>query len=79
MTECSPVALMTPYIYPFNKIGSVGQLVPGTQAKIMSLTTGESLGPHKSGELLLRGPQVLKRSYIVRRPHFGKGVVCDDR
>ncbi|XP_026331135.1 probable 4-coumarate--CoA ligase 1 isoform X2 [Hyposmocoma kahamanoa] len=60
MTESSPVALMTPYNYPFNKVGSAGQLVPSTQARIVSLTTGEILGPHKSGELLVRGPQVMK-------------------
>ncbi|CAG4945902.1 unnamed protein product [Parnassius apollo] len=60
MTESSPVTLMTPYIYPFNKVGSVGQLVPSTQARVISLTTGDTLGSHKSGELCLRGPQVMK-------------------
>lgn len=59
MTESSPVTLMTPYIYPYGKVGSVGQLVPSTQARVISLTTGEALGPHQSGELLLRGPQVI--------------------
>lgn len=58
MTESSPVTLMTPYTYPYSKVGSVGQLVPSTQARVVSLTTGEMLGPHKSGELWLRGPQV---------------------
>lgn len=58
MTESSPVTLMTPYNYPYSKVGSAGQLIPSTQARIVSLTTGEMLGPHKSGELLLRGPQV---------------------
>ncbi|CAH2041339.1 unnamed protein product, partial [Iphiclides podalirius] len=60
MTESSPVTLMTPYIYPYNKVGSVGQLLPSTQARVISLTTGDSLGPHKSGELCLRGPQIMK-------------------
>ncbi|CAB3247236.1 unnamed protein product [Arctia plantaginis] len=60
MTESSPVTLLTPYTYPYSKVGSVGQLVPSTQAKIVSLTTGEMLGPHKSGELWLKGPQVMK-------------------
>ncbi|XP_068630153.1 probable 4-coumarate--CoA ligase 1 [Battus philenor] len=60
MTESAPVTLMTPYIYPYNKVGSVGQLIPSTQARIVSLTSMESLGPHKSGELYLRGPQVMK-------------------
>ncbi|XP_026493886.1 probable 4-coumarate--CoA ligase 1 [Vanessa tameamea] len=60
MTESSPVTLMTPYKYPYNKIGSVGQLVLSTQARVLSLTSGEALGPHQSGELLLRGPQIMK-------------------
>ncbi|KAM3957827.1 putative 4-coumarate--CoA ligase 1 [Aphomia sociella] len=60
MTESSPVSLMTPYEYPYDKVGSVGQLVCSTQGRVLSLTTGEMLGPHKSGELLLRGPQVMK-------------------
>ncbi|XP_061718164.1 probable 4-coumarate--CoA ligase 1 [Cydia pomonella] len=60
MTESAPVALMTPYVYPYNKVGSVGQLVPSTQGKVVSLTSGDMLGPHKSGELLIRGPQVMK-------------------
>ncbi|XP_028027375.1 probable 4-coumarate--CoA ligase 1 [Bombyx mandarina] len=60
MTESSPVTLLTPFDYPYGKVGSVGQLVPSTQAKIVSLTDGEMLGPHKSGELWLKGPQVMK-------------------
>ncbi|XP_013173002.1 PREDICTED: probable 4-coumarate--CoA ligase 1 [Papilio xuthus] len=60
MTESSPVTLMTPYKYPYNKVGSVGQLVPSTQARIVSLTTGENLHTHNSGELYLKGPQVMK-------------------
>ncbi|XP_053608423.1 probable 4-coumarate--CoA ligase 1 [Plodia interpunctella] len=60
MTESSPVTLMTPYVYPFSKVGSVGQLVCSTQGRVLSLSGGDMLGPHKSGELLLRGPQVMK-------------------
>ncbi|XP_072931337.1 probable 4-coumarate--CoA ligase 1 [Epargyreus clarus] len=60
MTESSPVTLMTPYMYPHSKVGSAGQLVPSTQARVVSLQDGAPLGPHVSGELLLRGPQVMK-------------------
>ncbi|KAL0829237.1 hypothetical protein ABMA28_004062 [Loxostege sticticalis] len=60
MTESSPVSLMTPYVYPYNKVGSVGQLICSTQGRIVSLVNGEMLGPHKSGELWIRGPQVMK-------------------
>lgn len=75
MTESSPVSLMTPYVYPHSKVGSVGQLICSTQARIVSLTTGEMLGAHKSGELWVRGPQVGWSSivliiFLVARSHF---------
>lgn len=58
MTETSPVVMFMPKSTPASKIGTVGVLSPGTEAKVISLTTGEPLGCHKSGELLIRGPQV---------------------
>jgi len=58
MTESSPVSLYTRVTLPENKTGSTGQLVLSTQARVVSLTDGCDLGPHKSGELLIRGPQV---------------------
>lgn len=58
MTESSPVTLFMPILIPPSKIGTVGVLYPSTQAKIISLSTGEVLGTHQSGELLVRGPQV---------------------
>lgn len=58
MTESSPVSLYTKVNLPPNKTGSTGQLVRSTQARVVSLTDGSDLGPHKSGELLIKGPQV---------------------
>lgn len=58
MTESSPVSLYTRITLPVNKTGSTGQLVQSTQARVVSLTDGNDLGPHKSGELLIKGPQV---------------------
>jgi len=58
MTESAPVSLYTRVTLPENKTGSTGQLVKGTQARVVSLTDGKDMGPHKSGELLIRGPQV---------------------
>ncbi|XP_055613446.1 probable 4-coumarate--CoA ligase 1 [Uranotaenia lowii] len=60
MTECSPVALCTPYKYDLSKVGTCGQLYPNTQAKIVSLTDGSNLSAHQTGELYIRGPQVMK-------------------
>lgn len=59
MTETSPVTLICPVKIPDSKIGSVGQLVKGTKARVVSLTTGENLPPNKSGELWVKGPQVI--------------------
>jgi Acyl-CoA synthetases (AMP-forming)/AMP-acid ligases II len=60
MTETGPVTLFAPRDVPLSKMGSCGKIVPYTQAKVVDLTTGQSLGPHQSGELLIRGPQVSK-------------------
>merc|ERR1719361_1676024 len=58
MTELSPVVLMTKV--SMFKAGSCGVLLPNTEAKVVSLTTGETLGPNETGELCFRGPQVMK-------------------
>lgn len=58
MTESAPVTFCMPKLIPPSKIGTIGIPYPGTEAKVISLVTGESLGTHQSGELLVRGPQV---------------------
>ncbi|XP_069114739.1 probable 4-coumarate--CoA ligase 1 [Argopecten irradians] len=42
------------------KYGSIGKPVPNTQSKIISLETDESLGPEQMGEIMCKGPQVMK-------------------
>ncbi|KAJ8986094.1 hypothetical protein NQ317_003389 [Molorchus minor] len=59
MTESSPVTFCMPRLTPPSKIGTIGIPYPGTEAKIISLINGETLGTHQSGELLVRGPQVM--------------------
>ncbi|KAJ8940228.1 hypothetical protein NQ314_010791 [Rhamnusium bicolor] len=59
MTESAPVTFFMPNLTPPSKLGSVGIPYPGTEAKIISLSTGEPLGTHQSGELLVRGPQLM--------------------
>ena len=56
MTELSPLAIVTPE--NIAKIGSCGVLLPNTKGKIVDLETGDALGPHKKGELCIKGPQV---------------------
>lgn len=58
MTECSPVATCNP-LFGLRKPGSIGIPVPDTDAKIVDLETGATLGPGHEGELAVRGPQVM--------------------
>jgi long-chain acyl-CoA synthetase len=58
MTECSPVATCNP-LFGQRKAGSIGIPVPDTDAKIVDLETGATLGVGKEGELAIKGPQVM--------------------
>jgi acyl-CoA synthetase (AMP-forming)/AMP-acid ligase II len=60
MTETSPVthsSLAPPLPVKF---GSVGVPAPNTECQIIDLETGVPLGPHKTGEVCVRGPQIMK-------------------
>ena len=61
MTETSPVTHMSPIVN--NKIGSCGEPVSRTRAKVVDVNTGEALGPGQEGELCIFGPQVMKGYY----------------
>lgn len=69
MTESAPVTLCMPRLTPPSKIGTIGIPYPGTETKIISLTTNEPLGTHQSGELLVRGPQVNNKFLYVLYNH----------
>uniref|UniRef100_V5GTJ7 Luciferin 4-monooxygenase n=1 Tax=Anoplophora glabripennis TaxID=217634 RepID=V5GTJ7_ANOGL len=64
LTETSPVVTVCSVkLFEQGKAtGSIGQLVPNTLAKIVAIDdgTGKPLGPHQPGELLVKGPQVMK-------------------
>jgi long-chain acyl-CoA synthetase len=60
LSEASPVTHANP-IYGENRIGTIGLPFPSTEARIVDTETGErELGPGEVGELMLRGPQVMK-------------------
>ncbi|CAG7821495.1 unnamed protein product [Allacma fusca] len=58
MTETSPVVCMLKTTSGISKLGSCGTPIPMTQVAVVDIGTGESLGPNKTGELYIRGPQV---------------------
>ena len=66
MTELSPGTHVVPLDAENPPAGAVGKLLPGTEMRIVSLTDpGEDSGPGTEGEILIRGPQVMK-GYLGR-------------
>ncbi|MBM4439843.1 MAG: 4-coumarate--CoA ligase family protein [Candidatus Rokubacteria bacterium] len=66
MTEASPVTHLSPTKNTVFKPGSCGRVVPNTEVKLVDPASGAELdGPNKEGELLMRGPQIMK-GYLNR-------------
>jgi acyl-CoA synthetase (AMP-forming)/AMP-acid ligase II/S-adenosylmethionine/arginine decarboxylase-like enzyme len=58
LTEASALITGGPLERP--RRGSVGRLVPNTEARIVDPATGADLGPGRPGELWVRGPQLMR-------------------
>lgn len=58
LTETSPLTHANPLHRA--KAGSIGVPLPDTDAKIIDMKTGEDLSPGENGEIVIRGPQVMK-------------------
>ncbi len=58
LTEASPVTHVNP-LSPNNPVGSIGIPLPSTFAKVVS-EDGRDLLPGETGELVIKGPQVMK-------------------
>jgi acyl-CoA synthetase (AMP-forming)/AMP-acid ligase II len=65
MTEASPVTHLSPIQNVTLKPGSAGRVIPNTEVKIVDPVTGEELPRNTDGELLMRGPQIMK-GYLNR-------------
>ncbi len=59
LTETSPVTHANPFERT-GKVGTIGIPVPNTNAKIVNLMTGEDLPTGEIGELVVKGPQVMR-------------------
>lgn len=64
LTEASPCVILTSPIRKkeLGVVGSTGEVIPNTEVKIVPADNpaGEALGPNQPGELLIKGPQVMK-------------------
>jgi acyl-CoA synthetase (AMP-forming)/AMP-acid ligase II len=65
LTETSPVLTTHPPEQVKIRHGSVGLLLPNTEAQVVDPAGGEALGRNQTGELCFRGPQVM-RGYLHR-------------
>ena len=76
MTELSPAAAVVDDAHRKEGSGSVGQLCPNTEARIIDPTTEEVLEPTSTGEIVVRGPQVMKG--YLNRPDATKETFTAD-
>jgi acyl-CoA synthetase (AMP-forming)/AMP-acid ligase II len=75
LTEASPVTHANPA--EKTKPGTVGQLLPNTECRIVAPATGADVGPGEDGELWIRGPQVM-RGYL-NNPEATAAMLDRDR
>ena len=72
MTESSPVASINP-LDGTGRIGTIGLPVPSTDMRIVDLETGAPLPIGSTGEIQIRGPQVMK-GYFNRPEETAKTI-----
>ncbi len=65
MTEASPVTHLSPTKDAPMKPGSAGCVIPNTEVKLTDVTSGREVAQGEEGEVLIRGPQIMK-GYLNR-------------
>ncbi len=77
MTELSPVSHKSRLArVPETPPGSVGALVPNTEARLVDPATGEDVPEGGEGEIWIRGPQVMK-GYLNNPAATAEALVAD--
>lgn len=76
LTETSPVTHMNSDEPEKGRAGSIGYLIPNTEAKIVDPVSGEELAANATGEVLIRGPQVMKG--YLNNPEATAHTIDDD-
>jgi long-chain acyl-CoA synthetase len=74
VTECSATIALRPLDEHVADL-SVGRLLPGLEAKLVGMNGVATVGPNEVGELLVRGPSVMKGYY--RSPDETAAVLSD--
>ena len=74
LTEAGPVTHSNP-LYGLRKVGSIGVPLPNTDAKIVDIMSGEELEHGEIGELVVRGPQIMRGYW--RQPPDEQSVIRD--
>jgi acyl-CoA synthetase (AMP-forming)/AMP-acid ligase II len=77
LTETSPVLTTHPPEPAKIRHGSVGLVLPNTEAQVVDPAGGQALGRNQTGELCFRGPQVM-RGYL-NRPQETAQMLGPDR
>jgi len=61
MTELSPGTHLVPIPQEADApAGTVGKLVPSSEARLVDIASGQDVGPGEEGEIWIRGPQRMK-------------------
>ena len=75
LTEASPVTHCNP-VFGDRRIGTIGLPLPDTLSAILDGDTGEFVPPGQSGEIVVKGPQVMQGYW--QRPDETAKVMKDD-
>jgi acyl-CoA synthetase (AMP-forming)/AMP-acid ligase II/enoyl-CoA hydratase/carnithine racemase len=76
MTETSPVTHTEPEDPALVVPGAVGLLVANTLCRVVDIDSGADLPPNRHGELLIKGPQVMKG--YLNHPEATAACLSDD-
>ena len=76
LTECSPVTHIVPEILGMTKPDSVGIPICNMEVKVIATESGENLTVGQEGEVLVRGPNVMKG--YLNLPDATKASITED-
>ena len=76
LTECSPVTHIVPEILGMKKPDSVGIPICNMEVKVIDTESGENLTVGQEGEVLVRGPNVMKG--YLNLPDATKASITED-